>query len=515
MNEIALRPYQAEFIDNVRKSFIAGKNHVVGVAPCGAGKTIMTGWIIRQTVKRGKSAVFFVHRKELIEQTAATFDKLGIRYGIIAGGIKPNYIYPVQIASVQTLVNRLEFIQPPDLLVCDECHHILAKTYLNIINTWNKSYLLGVTATPERTGGIKLCDVFNSMVLAPSTAELIKLGNLTQFDYFDAAPKDLARSLGGVGVHHGDYDNKQLAELMGRTKLVGNAVDNYLLKAGGKSAICYCVNIDHSVTVANAFNDAGIVAAQVDGSTDKDLRAYIVDQFRYGNIKILCNAELFGEGFDVPNCDCVILARPTKSLTLHIQQSMRSMRPNPANPNKRAIIIDCVGNYKQHGLPDTYHDWSLDPNKPKREGEPPPMKTCPKCGCLNYSNQRFCTGHYPDGRKCDYEFPIDPVIIEEDVKAKLVHKSENKKSVDTAPKIINAPTTIEEFLQIAAKENKKPYWAVYQALPYCKSYADCLHIAEVMAARNTDPDKWQKPSGWAWHKWEELKNGLAKSPDFC
>ena len=493
---IELRPYQEKFIDNIRNQFRAGKNHVVGVAPCGAGKTIMTGWMIRETVRRGKSAVFFVHRRELIEQTSQTFTALGIPHGIIAGGIKPNFIYPVQIASVQTLINRINSIRQPDLLVCDECHHILAKSYLSIVNRWNNSFLLGVTATPERTGGVKLGDVFNSMVLAPTAAELIKLGNLTNFDYFDAEPSKFGKVLATVGVRHGDYDNRQLEEVMDNVTLIGNAVDNYIEKAAGTSAICYCVNVNHSVKVASAFNSAGIKAAQVDGKTPRDERDYIVNRFRQGKIKVLCNAELFGEGFDVPNCDTVILSRPTKSLTLHIQQSMRSMRPNPDNPNKRAIIIDCVGNWKRHGLPDTERDWSLDPNKPKRKGDGEfPQKVCPKCGYVTSVNALKC-------KMCGYEFP-DTFQETDSTDAKLIHSSDNQiLHVEPSPHVINAPATIEEFLTIAKRRNYKDYWAVVQALNHCRDYKEVLHIAQVMGYKD----------GWAYYKWQELKKGLAKSP---
>ena len=494
---IELRPYQEKFIDNIRNQFRAGKNHVVGVAPCGAGKTIMTGWMIRETVRRGKSAVFFVHRRELIDQTSQTFTALGIPHGIIAGGIKPNFIYPVQIASVQTLINRINSIRQPDLLVCDECHHILAKSYLSIVNRWNNSFLLGVTATPERTGGVKLGDVFNSMVLAPTAAELIKLGNLTNFDYFDAEPYKFGKVLASVGVRHGDYDNRQLEAVMDTGKLIGNAVNNYIEKADGTSAICYCVNVNHSVKVAAAFNSAGIKAAQVDGKTPRDERDYIVNRFRQGKIKVLCNAELFGEGFDVPNCDTVILSRPTKSLTLHIQQSMRSMRPNPDNPNKRAIIIDCVGNYIKHGLPDTPRNWSLEPGKPEPDGDgQAPFKICPKCGVTNYASSKFC-------RKCGYEFPMEDDIVETDSIPELIHSSDNQiLHVEPSPHVINAPATIEEFLTIAKRRNYKDYWAVVQALNHCRDYKEVLHIAQVMGYKD----------GWAYYKWEELKKGLAKSP---
>ena len=183
MDEIILREYQRQFIEDVRNEFARHKR-VVGVAPCGAGKTIMTGWIIREATQRGKRSIFFVHRHELIRQTSETFNRLGIEHGIIAAGVKSQIDLPVQIASVQTLARRLKTIPEPDLLICDECHHILANTYKKIVNAYSDSYLLGVTATPQRMGGINLGDIFTSMVKSLTVDELISLGNLTDFKYF-------------------------------------------------------------------------------------------------------------------------------------------------------------------------------------------------------------------------------------------------------------------------------------------------------------------------------------------
>ena len=164
MNEIKLRPYQQKFLEDVYKEILAGHKRICGVAPCGAGKTIMTGWLIREFMNNGCRVIFFVHRHELIDQTSKTFTDLGIEHGIIAAGFKVNYDLPIQIASVQTLARRLNSVPAPDLLVCDECHHILANTYKEIINKWKDAFLLGVTATPQRMGGINLGDVFTSMI---------------------------------------------------------------------------------------------------------------------------------------------------------------------------------------------------------------------------------------------------------------------------------------------------------------------------------------------------------------
>ena len=163
---------------------------------------------------------------------------------------------------------------------------------------------------------------------------------------------------------------------MVRRKIVGDVVENYKKYADGKSAICYCVTTKHSQMVAEAFNDANIPAAHCDYKTPKDERARLVEDFRTGKIRVFCNVNLFGEGFDVPNAHAVILARPTKSLTLYIQQAMRAMRPDPNDPNKQAVIIDHVENYTRHGYPDAYFNWNLKsaPDNPVR------VKTCPKCG---------------------------------------------------------------------------------------------------------------------------------------
>ena len=542
MSNIQLRPYQQQFIDDVRKQFKTSKR-VVGVAPCGAGKTIMTGWMIKTALDKGKRSIFFVHRQELIKQTSETFTKLDIPHGIICSGVPMQLDLPVQIASVQTLALRLDKIPAPDFLICDECHHILAATYKKIIDKWNNAFLLGVTATPQRMGGKTLNDVFQRMVLAPSVNQLIKLGNLTKFDYF-AAPLNI--NLDNVRISNGDYNSSDLNKIMVSKKITGDIIKHYHQFADGKSAICYCVNVNHSKSVANSFIEAGISAAHVDGETPDTIRTRLVEDFRLGKIKILCNAELFGEGFDVPACQAVILARPTKSLTLYIQQAMRAMRPDPNAPNKRAVIIDCVQNRERHGLPNTFHEWSLDPNIAT------PL-TCPDCGekivpviftkkedvplSFTLKNGRFflkdsfdeggepvklmvdyialtgepvsvvedCNGHFMKiCPECGFLFPRQeaPDTVPRHEKSRDGELEKIDVSFDAEPKIdsniIYKPTTIEEFTVTAKKKGYKQGWAAFKALEYVSSYDDCKHIADFCG---------YKP-GWAYYQWQDI---LAKS----
>ena len=432
--EIRLRPYQEKFISDIRKQFSGGVKKVCGVAPCGAGKTVIASFMVKSSLKRGKRSVFFVHRKELIEQTSKTFTEMDIPHGIICAGFDFQPEIPVQIASVQTLINRLKNVPEPDFLICDECHHILAKSYKKIVDSWENAYLLGLTATPQRMGGVRLGDVFKSLVLAPTTAELIKMGNLTTFRYF--AP-DFKLSLEKLHTRHGDYITSESADLMSRAKVLCDIVEEYKKHANGKSAICYCVNVEHSKLVAQRFIDAGISAAQCDGQTPKVEREEIVENFRLGNFKVLCNAELFGEGFDVPNMDAVILARPTKSLTLFIQQSMRPLRPDPINPNKVAVIIDCVDNFARFGLPSQKRNWSLAPNEEKKAPGVAPMKICPQCAEVIPAGTKIC--------ECGYEFETEGVTEFNGVTSEI-------------------PSGFQYYLNIAEQRGYKKGWAVYQFL---------------------------------------------------
>lgn len=483
LKTIELRPYQRQFIDALRDEIINGQRRICGVAPCGAGKTIMMGWMIREAVSRGKRCIFFVHRKELIEQTSATFYQLGIPHGIISSGTEKQYDLPVQIASVQTLVKRLDKIPKPDLLICDECHHIKANSYMEIINYWKNAILIGVTATPERLGGVRLGDIFSAMVEAPTVKQLIEMGNLTHFEYF-APTRNI--DLSGVRVKFNEFVKSDLEKRMTNSKIIGDIVENYKHYADGLSAICYCVNVKHSQYVADKFNAAGIPAAHVDGDTDKTIRSNIVNDFRAGKIKILCNAELFGEGFDVPNVHAIILARPTMSLTLYIQQSMRGMRPDPNNPDKVAVIIDHVENYKRFGLPDAPRNWSLDPNAKN----PPPIKTdktCPECFAVVPMLARVCP-------YCGYVFAgakRDPNFVESQGAVAQIYTSSNKSLPSDSP----IAQTYYHFCGVAKTLHYKPLWAAIRATEKARSYNDCVIVAELAGYKQ----------GWAYYRWEALK----------
>ncbi len=432
--------------------FQQGKTRICATLPCGAGKTILSGWMARGTALAGRRVIFMVHRQELIEQASRTFQDMGIRHGVIATNAPKDYDLPVQVASVQTLVRRLEDIEPPDFIICDECHHIVANTYRRIIDHYPDLRVLGVTATPERIGGKGLGDVFQSLVIGPTVKELTSWGNLTPYAYYAPPSKFQADE---VHVKFGEFVKSDLIKQVDDADVIGDIVQNYRRLADGKRAICYCVNRAHSEHVAKLFNAAGISAMHIDGETNKAVRMQAIEDFRRGKVQILSNAELLGEGFDVPAMEAVILARPTASLTLYIQQAMRPMRPDPENANKTAIVIDHVGNVFRHGMPDDDREWSLETKKKKPQARTKGVKTCPQCFTAMYSNTRACP-------VCGFEFaPAERQEMPEEKDGALLKVEDVQRKLKRQE--VGRARTIQELEEIAIQRGYSMRWVTKMA----------------------------------------------------
>ena len=375
---IQLRPYQENIINDVRAEFACGKKRVCIVSGCGSGKTVIMAWMSAQAKIKGNDVLFVIHRQELSDQSSETFSESGISHGIIGAGFPMNPAEKIQIASIQTVIRRLDRINTPVIIILDESHHATANTWKRLLAAYPNAFVIGLTATPARLGGQGLGDIFESLVMGPSVKKLIEDGYLAPFKYY--APPQIA-NMNGVKVKMGDYDQKQIAEIMDNNVIIGDAVEHYRRLADGKRAIVYCTSVAHSRHTAESFRAAGYAASHIDGDTHKIERRRLVADFKNGGLQIITNCDLISEGFDCPGAEVVILLRPTQSLTLYIQQSMRGMRPDPANPDKVCIILDHVGNVGRHGLPDEDREWSLEGVKKKKAepGQAFPVRQCPKC----------------------------------------------------------------------------------------------------------------------------------------
>ncbi|MCM0758078.1 DEAD/DEAH box helicase [Sporomusa sphaeroides DSM 2875] len=372
-----LRGYQELLIDGARIEFQSGKKRVCLCSPCGSGKTVIMADMSSKARLLGNRTLFVVHRQELIEQSSETFKALGVTHGIIAAGYPMNLNEMIQIGSIQTVVRRTNKIYPPQVIIIDEGHHSTAATWRKLLEAYPDAYVVGLTATPARMGGQGLGDIFESLIIGPTVKELIEWGNLSPYRYY--APP-VAADLTGLRVKYGDYAQSEVAMRMDKSEIIGDLIAQYQKLAPGARAVCYCASRAHSQHTADMFRQAGIPALHIDGETPDVARKSAISDFKNGTIKILCNVDLISEGFDVPAMEAVILARPTQSLTLFIQQAMRAMRLDKENPGKVAVIIDHVGNLYRHGLPDEDREWSLEGKKKKpSEKQEFPLKQCPKC----------------------------------------------------------------------------------------------------------------------------------------
>lgn len=358
-----LRYYQINAKNAVYAAFRSGKQSVLLQLQTGGGKSVIFSAVCNDVVAR-KRILLLVHRKELVLQAQEHLYK----WGIIADVIMPDYTYMpnarVQVASVQTLVRRLEKRPPapPDLIITDECHHAVASTYREIYSAFPNAHHLGVSATPCRTDGSGLDDIFQELILGPTVGELIANGHLVKPRVFASPLKfDLSR----VKTVTGDYDKGQLAELMNKEYLIAGLVESWQKHAYGKRAVVFAVNVAHSEAIAELYRQAGIPAAHIDGTTPDRQRASILRRYAEGEILVLTNCDIVSEGYDVPAIECVQLAAPTQSLARYLQRVGRGLRPLPGKDE--AIILDHADCVFTHGFPDKERKWTLQGAKKQAE----------------------------------------------------------------------------------------------------------------------------------------------------
>lgn len=372
---ISLRPYQQQALDECREAYRRRRRAVLLCIPTGGGKTVTASTVVHGASSKGNVTWWLTHRRELISQASQTFYQLGIPHGMIQSGYVSDPHACVQVASVQSIIRKLDDLPEPDLLVFDETHHLGSASWQAIFDRFPRARVLGLTATPWRLDGAGLGRWFEHMVLGPSTAELIEQGSLSRYRLFAPATPDLS----GVETAMGDFKQSALSQAMNKPQIVGDAIGHYLKLCAGKRAVAFAAGVENSKNIAAQFCAAGVPALHVDGSMTVEQRDMAVESFKRGDTLILSNADLFGEGFDVPAIEAAILLRPTKSLSLHLQQVGRALRPAPGKDE--AIILDHAGNSLIHGLPDDERVWDL-ADREKRSRKAPaevPVRQCEAC----------------------------------------------------------------------------------------------------------------------------------------
>lgn len=396
---INLHPWQAEAIEEVRQHIRSGKTNIMFASATGSGKTICASYLIAECHRKGKRAVFVCDRVPLIQQTSDRFLEFGIPHGVIqAKHERTDPDANIQVASAQTLARR-GWPDDLSLIVVDEAH----SQYTNTLRRISKRNCItvGLSATPFSRGLGKYYDaVVNVRTLDQLTAD----GYLAPFDVYAPSAPDMT----GVKVGwDGEWNEKETSQRA--MQVVGDCVAEYAEKGGGKKAICFGVDVSHCEELQRQFLNAGIHAALYTYQTGDAQRAMMMEEFRKPDsfIRVMISVSALAKGLDVPDIGVVIMARPLrKSLTEHIQILGRGLRTDPADPSKRAIILDHASNCERF-YPQTLAFFSegvteLDDGKPKPAKTPtdkPPIEPykCPKCSHL-HKPMKACP-------KCGHEYP--------------------------------------------------------------------------------------------------------------
>lgn len=391
-----LRPYQSRLVNDVRTAVAAGKRRVLTVLPVGGGKTSCFAHVIERSTA---GVLVLAHRKELIDQASARLDGQGVDHGVImAGHPRRRPLERVQVASIQTLTRRTK--PPAGIVIVDEAHRAKAASWNAVLDLYPGAIVLGWTATPFRLDGKPLGDVFDALVVGATARELVSLGHLAPVTGFSYDTPDLKK----VRKSKGDYDDKQLHVVMGGTKIMGSIVDQWL-PYRHLSTVVFGVNIEHSKELCARFVAAGARAEHIDGTTPKPMREAILARVASGETEVVCNVNVLTEGTDIPRLKLCILARPTMSLALYIQETGRVRRPWGGFT---ARIHDHAGCVMQHGLPDATREYSLERVQGKRSDVAvlDPLTTCKKCRAVYPAEMTAC----PD---CGWVSPVNPRLIQE------------------------------------------------------------------------------------------------------
>ena len=439
-----LRPYQLDLAQRTHAKLIEHRKVVMQLAT-GGGKTAIAGAMAQALsgqTDRQVIALYLVHRQELVEQTVNTLKKFGLgdMIGRIQSGYPETRWKPMQVGSIPTLYRRLgdalRWLDPL-IVIVDECHHSRARSWAKVIEAFPKAYRLGMTATPARLDGLGLGEHFEVMVFGPPIAVLTPDGYLAPMDLF-APPTKLDRSAIKRGRH--DFSAASADDLV-TGPVIADEIKNWLRLGRDDKTLHFAVTVRHSLEVVARLRALGISAEHVDGKTDPRIREAIFRRFEDDTTQFVSNVEIATEGFDCPECTCVMMSRPTESIVLYKQMAGRGMRPKPAG--RHGKLIDCAGNILRHGPPDDTVEWTLeDGAQVTEEGSKrrSPHKLCPECDMLYPAKEPACLycGYEPQTRQPQR---VDVDLVEwgnepppppnPRKKARLTRRELNTKIVDT------------------------------------------------------------------------------------
>ena len=374
MTEMKLFDYQKDMAMRIEKAFRLYRS-VMAQMPTGTGKTVVLASVVESFLGEHplKSVWIVAHRRELVSQIQETIERVfSNRLAEKEDGSSDNLIEKpldsslftlrsslIKAMSIQWLARHYDEIgEEPGMIVIDEAHHALAKTYKEMWDRFPKAKFLGLTATPCRLNGKGFIDLFDVLVQSWSVPEFISKGRLATYDFVsiksNGVTQRLIDSLQKRGAD-GDYQNKEMDMLLNKRPSIERLYQSFEEYGKDRKGIVYAINISHAKKIMELYQEHGIKAVAIDSKTPAAERQADIEAFKKGDIQVLVNVDIFSEGFDCPDVEFVQLARPTLSLAKYLQMVGRGLRV--AKGKKCCVIIDNVGLYRVFGLPSQIWDW--------------------------------------------------------------------------------------------------------------------------------------------------------------
>lgn len=458
---ISLRQYQQALVDAIRSTLRSGKRRVLAYLPTGGGKTRVATAITQMTLAKSAGRVIVLaNRKQLVHQFAGALRAAGLDVGIAQGENTAGLHHRVVVCSIDTIHARSYTFEDVALFIIDEAHAVAgSEKYRTLLFRYNRVPVIGLSATPFARGLGKpypeLADrpLFEELVVGATVQQLVDDGFLTDIEiYCPSAPDMTGTKTSRTAEGEQDYRQADIDEAADRPELVGDIIRHWLKLAGGRKTIAFASSIAHSKHIVGQFQAAGVTAEHLDCYMDDDTRADILGKFERGDFTLLSNVALLSEGFDVPDTACMILARPTKSLTRFLQMVGRVLRPAPGKTH--ALLLDHSGSVERIGHP--FDDLPLEvcdgsPNKSGRqEREKPEPKPCPSCKFVKPAGIRKCPKcSFEPERQNDIEV-IDGELERFDRKAKKPAAPDRKQHV------------YSQLLQVARNKGYSPGWVAHK-----------------------------------------------------
>ena len=356
MKKIELFDYQEDMKSRIEKALCLHRS-VMAQMPTGTGKTYLLTAVIDSFVRANSKAKVWIvaHRRELVSQIDETVRKFH-SYSSATSSL----LSSVRAMSIQWLMRHYDEIEEePGLIVIDEAHHALAKTYKEMWERFPKAKFLGLTATPCRLNGKGFTDLFDVLVQSWGVPEFISKGRLATYDFVsiksDGVTQRLIDSLQKRGAD-GDYQNKEMDQLLNKKPSIERLYRSLEEFGKDRKGIVYAINISHAQKITKLYQEHGVKAIAIDSKTPAAERQQDIEAFKKGDIQVLVNVDIFSEGFDCPDVEFVQLARPTLSLAKYLQMVGRGLRV--AKGKKNCVIIDNVGLYRVFGLPSQVWNWN-------------------------------------------------------------------------------------------------------------------------------------------------------------